>query len=337
MVTMILVVLAPLAFGMGGSMCVMMLMNVIFLKLLLSTMSTVPSGLGIFPWLIFVTAIVRVGRKIDDIVCRMGLNPAHTGSPLGHGFMALPTMMANHAARTIVQTVAANRTGGGKTPSSGNRRSSRPGSGSASPGPNPTPSSPPPAGGGPGGSAPGKTAGTASTASTPPAGTAPKAPSPGTATSPAAASSGTPQSPPGASAPAKGTAQEGRHPQGRPLVPIPQFYLALSRQRMAKTPERPKGPAILPARLRPRNSLRVLPAVQLFPGVAKQTVTRLLICRMGRAPIRLPLVFRAHLVRRGIPQRRTTAGRNDLHPNRQEPRPLPHRRRIRLLFLPASL
>jgi len=123
-VTMILVVLAPLAFGMGGSkntedifkgwcrmfgsMCVMMLMNVIFLKLLLSTMSTVPSGLGIFPWLIFVTAIVRVGRKIDDIVCRMGLNPAHTGSPLGHGFMALPTMMANHAARTV------NTNGGGQ-------------------------------------------------------------------------------------------------------------------------------------------------------------------------------------------------------------------------------
>lgn len=142
-VTMILVVLAPLAFGMGGSkntedifkgwcrmfgsMCVMMPMNVIFLKLLLSTMSTVPSGLGIFPWLIFVTAIVRVGRKIDDIVCRMGLNPAHTGSPLGHGFMALPTMMANHAARTVIQTVAANRTGGGKTPSSGNRNTNRPG------------------------------------------------------------------------------------------------------------------------------------------------------------------------------------------------------------------
>ena len=233
-VTVILVVLAPLAFGMGGSkntedifkgwcrmfgsMCVMMLMNVIFLKLLLSTMSTVPSGLGIFPWLIFVTAIVRVGRKIDDIVCRMGLNPAHTGSPLGHGFMALPTMMANHAARTVIQTVAANRTGGGKTPSSGNRSSNRPSSGSVSPGPNPTPSSPPPAGGGTGGSAPGKTAGpAAATGGTPPAGTTPKAPSPGTATAPAAASSGTPQSPPGAAAPAKGTAQEGPTPTRPPL------------------------------------------------------------------------------------------------------------------------
>ena len=233
-VTMILVVLAPLAFGMGGSkntedifkgwcrmfgsMCVMMLMNVIFLKLLLSTMSTVPSGLGIFPWLIFVTAIVRVGRKIDDIVCRMGLNPAHTGSPLGHGFMALPTMMANHAARTVIQTVAANRTGGGKTPSSGNRNTNRPSSSSASPGPNPAPSSPPPAGGGTGGAAPGKTAGAATAAAgTPPAGATPKAPNPGTASAPAAASSGTPQSPPGAAAPAKGTAQEGPTPTRPPL------------------------------------------------------------------------------------------------------------------------
>ena len=203
---------------MFGSMCVMMLMNVIFLKLLLSTMSTVPSGLGIFPWLIFVTAIVRVGRKIDDIVCRMGPNPAHTGSPLGHGFMALPTMMANHAACTVIQTVAANRTGGGKTPSSGNRSSNRPSSGSAAPGPNPAPSSPPPAGGGTGGSAQGKTAGAASAAdSTPPAGTTPKAPNPGTAPASATANLGTAQGQQGAAAPAKGTAQEGPAPTRPPL------------------------------------------------------------------------------------------------------------------------
>lgn len=236
-VTVILVVLAPLAFGMGGSkntedifkgwcrmfgsMCVMMLMNVIFLKLLLSTMSTVPSGLGIFPWLIFVTAIVRVGRKIDDIVCRMGLNPAHTGSPLGHGFMALPTMMANHAARTVIQTVAANRTGGGKTPSSGNRNTNRPGSGSTAPGSTP-PSSPPPAGGGNGGAAPGKTAGAASAGSTPPAGTATKAPNPGVpnpgnAPAPAAANPGTAQGQPGTPAPAKNAPQEGAAPTRPPL------------------------------------------------------------------------------------------------------------------------
>lgn len=231
-VTVILVVLAPLAFGMGGSkntedifkgwcrmfgsMCVMMLMNVIFLKLLLSTMSTVPSGLGIFPWLIFVTAIVRVGRKIDDIVCRMGLNPAHTGSPLGHGFMALPTMMANHAARTVIQTVAANRTGGGKTPSSGNRNTNRPSSGSAAPGSTP-PSSPPPGGSGNGGTAPGKTAGAASASNTPPAGTATKAPNPGAAPAPVAANPGTSQGQPGTPAPAKNAPQEGAAPTRPPL------------------------------------------------------------------------------------------------------------------------
>ena len=230
-VTVILVVLAPLAFGMGGSkntedifkgwcrmfgsMCVMMLMNVIFLKLLLSTMSTVPSGLGIFPWLIFVTAIVRVGRKIDDIVCRMGLNPAHTGSPLGHGFMALPTMMANHAARTVIQTVAANRAGGGKTPSSGNRNTNRPSGGSAAPGPNPTPSSPPPASGGTGSTAPGKS--TTSTGVTSPAGTTAKAPNPGGAPAPTAANPGTAQGQPGTPAPAKNTPQEGAAPTRPPL------------------------------------------------------------------------------------------------------------------------
>ena len=344
-VTVILVVLAPLAFGMGGSkntedifkgwcrmfgsMCVMMLMNVIFLKLLLSTMSTVPSGLGIFPWLIFVTAIVRVGRKIDDIVCRMGLNPAHTGSPLGHGFMALPTMMANHAARTVIQTVAANRTGGGKTPSSGNRSSNRPSSGSASPGPNPTPSSPPPAGGGTGGSAPGKTAGpTATAGGTPPAGTTPKAPIRGLRLLRWQRIREQPRAHRGQLLRPKERRRRDRSPQGRPwvgagclrrrlsvecldrrakkaahlylkvhrrppahpvsrerpaipphslrwqppskalgqaarkkrrpLVPILRSCPALSRQRTAKMPERPKAPAILPVRPRRQNPLRVL-------------------------------------------------------------------------------
>lgn len=61
----VLTIMAPLAFGMGGSkntedifkgwarmygsMCVMMLMNVVFLKLLLSAMSTVPTGGGDHP------------------------------------------------------------------------------------------------------------------------------------------------------------------------------------------------------------------------------------------------------------------------------------------------
>ena len=90
-----LTIMAPLAFGMGGSkstedifkgwarmygsMCVMMLMNVVFLKLLLSAMATIPTGAGVLPWMLFVVAIARVARKVDDLVCRIGLNPARTG------------------------------------------------------------------------------------------------------------------------------------------------------------------------------------------------------------------------------------------------------------------
>jgi len=239
-VTVILVVLAPLAFGMGGSkntedifkgwcrmfgsMCVMMLMNVIFLKLLLSTMSTVPSGPGIVPWLIFVTAIVRVGRKIDDIVCRMGLNPAHTGSPLGKGFVGgLTSMVAHQGARTIMQTISANRTGGGKAPASGNRSSNRPASGPSAPSPSP-PSSPPPAGGSGGGGASSNTARTTSTsthtggAAPSPAGTATtaKAANPGNPTAPAA--SQVAQRNPSPSAQPKGShAGEGTTPTRPPL------------------------------------------------------------------------------------------------------------------------
>ncbi len=130
----VLTIMAPLAFGMGGSkntedifkgwarmygsMCVMMLMNVVFLKLLLSAMSTVPTGAGLIPWLIFVVAIARVGRKVDDLVCRVGLNPARTGDPLGRGIPVMVSMMvAKNLGKTLAGTFAANRQNPG--PSSG--------------------------------------------------------------------------------------------------------------------------------------------------------------------------------------------------------------------------
>ncbi len=238
-VTVILVVMAPLAFGMGGSkntedifkgwcrmfgsMCVMMLMNVIFLKLLLSTMSTIPSGLGVFPWLIFVTAIVRVGRKIDDIVCRMGLNPAHTGSPLGKGYVGgLTSMVAHQGARMIMQTVSANRAGSAKNPASGNRSSNRPAGGPSAP--SPSPPSPPSGGSGGGGATTGKVPGAATASHT--GGTGP-APAGATATA-KAASTGNPATPPAApqttqgnpAAPAKpkdSHAQQGAEPTRPPI------------------------------------------------------------------------------------------------------------------------
>lgn len=117
-----LTIMAPLAFGMGGSkstedifkgwarmygsMCVMMLMNVVFLKLLLSAMATIPTGAGVLPWMLFVVAIARVARKVDDLVCRIGLNPARTGDPLGRGLPLMVTMaMARSMGRTVAATV----------------------------------------------------------------------------------------------------------------------------------------------------------------------------------------------------------------------------------------
>ena len=109
-VTAVLVLMAPLAFGLGGSkstedifkgwcrmfasMCLMMVMNIIFLKLLISAMGYVPSGLGVLPWMLLIVGIARVARKIDSVVARIGLNPAITGDGLGRG---LPGMVAGHS------------------------------------------------------------------------------------------------------------------------------------------------------------------------------------------------------------------------------------------------
>lgn len=98
----VLTMTAPLAFAMGGSkstseifggwcrmfgsMCTLMVTNVIFFKMLLSVLSNVPSGLDIIPWIVLVLTIVKVARKADAIITRIGLNPAITGDSLGRGF-----------------------------------------------------------------------------------------------------------------------------------------------------------------------------------------------------------------------------------------------------------
>lgn len=113
-ITAVLAILSPLAFGMGGSkstedifrgwcrmfgsMCLMMSMNVVFLKLLLSAMAAVPAGAAVLPWMVLVIAIVKAARKIDDIIGRIGLNPARTGAPVNWG---VPGMMAMMVARNI--------------------------------------------------------------------------------------------------------------------------------------------------------------------------------------------------------------------------------------------
>jgi len=133
-VTAVLVLMAPLAFGLGGSkstedifkgwcrmfasMCLMMVMNIIFLKLLISAMGYVPSGLGVLPWMLLIVGIARVARKIDSVVARIGLNPAITGDGLGRG---LPGMVAFAAIRGLGMAVtrsasAASKGSGGAKP-----------------------------------------------------------------------------------------------------------------------------------------------------------------------------------------------------------------------------
>ena len=91
-----LTITAPLAFAMGGSkstapiftgwcrmygsMCLLMVSNVMFFKMLLSVMSAIPSGLDVIPWMVLIFSIVKVAKRMDDTITRIGLNPAQTGS-----------------------------------------------------------------------------------------------------------------------------------------------------------------------------------------------------------------------------------------------------------------
>ena len=119
-----LVYCAPLAFAMGGSkstaeifrgwlrmfasMCTLMALNVMFVKMLLSAMSNSPTGVAIVPWVMLITGIVRTAKKLDSIILRIGLNPASTGDPLGHHHIPgiLSAMMFHHAAEFIKNTIS---------------------------------------------------------------------------------------------------------------------------------------------------------------------------------------------------------------------------------------
>jgi len=123
-----LTITAPLAFATGGSrntsdifsgwcrmygsMCVLMCTNVIFFKLLLSVVSAVPSGLDVFPWMVLILAIVKVAKKADAIITRIGLNPAITGDSLGS---RLPGMLTYAVVRSVASNVtkAAKKSAGG--------------------------------------------------------------------------------------------------------------------------------------------------------------------------------------------------------------------------------
>ena len=183
-VTAALVLLSPLAFATGGSkntadifkgwcrmfgsMCLMMVLNVVFLKLLISAMGHMPSDVGVLPWMLLIVGITRVARKADSIVARMGLNPAITGDGLGRG---LPGMVAYAVVKSVGSTVAKTVAhSAGRSGSTGPRRSGGPAPGGRS-----TPPPTPPSGGGSGASRPaGNSAGgTSGTAGSSQGGTAP--------------------------------------------------------------------------------------------------------------------------------------------------------------------
>lgn len=86
-----------------GSMVLMMVMNVVFLKLILSALSVMPTGVTVLPWCILVVALARVARKADSILAKIGLNPAVTGDPLGRGRGGMVALMA---ARTIMSSAS---------------------------------------------------------------------------------------------------------------------------------------------------------------------------------------------------------------------------------------
>ena len=129
-VVAVLTLLCPVGLAMGGSkstkdicvgfmrtyisMIVMMVMNVLFLKLILSALAAMPSGAMVLPWCLLVVGIAKTARKADQLISKIGLNPAVTGDPLGAG---RGLMVAAMAARTVmsVSGKGSRANGGGKT------------------------------------------------------------------------------------------------------------------------------------------------------------------------------------------------------------------------------
>ncbi len=109
----------------------MMVMNVVFLKLILSAMSVMPTGVMVLPWGILVVGLARAARKIDSMIGKIGLNPAVPGDPLTRGGIGMATMMAARLARQTISSVPnrvkAIRSGGqNRALSSGNGERSTP-------------------------------------------------------------------------------------------------------------------------------------------------------------------------------------------------------------------
>lgn len=136
-ITSVLTYFAPLAFAMGGSkntmdifkgwcrmygsMMIMMIMNIVFLKLILSAMGRISSG-GVLVWLVFIVALARVARKIDSHIGKIGLNPAQTGNAIGSG---IPGVMTAVAVRSMTSLISKNINPTAKPGNSNNQKSRR--------------------------------------------------------------------------------------------------------------------------------------------------------------------------------------------------------------------
>ena len=124
-----LTICSPLAFGTGGSrttsdlfsgwcrmygsMCFLMVLHVVFVKMLLSVLSYCPSGLDVLPWMVLVLTIVKVAKKADALIARIGLNPAMTGDSLGRSFPgALTYAIVRSAASQVTKSMG--KSGGGR-------------------------------------------------------------------------------------------------------------------------------------------------------------------------------------------------------------------------------
>lgn len=126
-VLMMLVLTAPLAFGCGGSksthdiftgwarmfvsMCVLVPLNLIFMKFLLAVLSTSANGAAIIPWAMLAVGIARTARHADSIITRIGLNPAQTGDPLGNRLPGMLTMLAIRSMGGAIRQSAATMQG----------------------------------------------------------------------------------------------------------------------------------------------------------------------------------------------------------------------------------
>ena len=137
-ITSVLTFFAPLAFSMGGSkntndifkgwvrmycsMLLMMIMNIVFLKLIMSAMMQMSSG-NVLIWLVFVVALTRVARKIDSHIGKIGLNPAQTGDGIGTRMPGMMTMMAVRVMSSAIgKSISGSRGNSGRNGGSGGRR-----------------------------------------------------------------------------------------------------------------------------------------------------------------------------------------------------------------------